>query len=150
MTIQQDWEEADEYQEQDPSSYRENQNVRPVKVEFAETQNVAPESTAWMTWQVAVLGVNTQPSQICTHKYHRHKAKFLWTIPANTTVYIDRVPDRLTSNALATTFTITTGATGLQSASVLPEYDGQQAVYAIANNPGVSVSVMDESYKKVQ
>lgn len=150
MTIQQDWEESDEYQDQEASSYRENVNVRPVKVEFEQTQNVAPESTAWMAWAIAVIGVGLQPTQICSHKYHRYKAKFLWTIPANTIVYLDRVADRLMSGALGTTFNIATGAAAIQSSVILPDYDGQQPLYAIANGPGVFVSVMDESFKAVQ
>lgn len=228
MSIQQDWEEAIEYTDQEPTSYRENQNVRPVKVEFEQTQNVAPESTSWMTWQVAQIGQNSQPSQICTHKYHRYKAKFLWTIPFSTIVYISRSADQLMSNALGTAFTITTGpgaaavvtpavpasatnvqnpngypvqvviagftatavsvngvqvgtsngtyfipaygtisitytvagtwtwtnpaapTNALQAVPALPDYDGQQPLYAIANNAGVSVAVMDESYKAVQ
>lgn len=147
MTIEQGWE--DSYEETDQEVPDEFHEIKPVKVEFEETQRVAPESTSWMTWNITLIG-SGPPTQICTHKYHRYKAKFLWTIPANTTVYIDRVQDRLTSGALGTTFTITTGAAGIQSAVVLPEYDGQQAIYAIATQPGVSVAVMDEAYKAVQ
>lgn len=152
--LEEEWLEDYSETDNDPGSLEYNRS-QPVRVEFEQTQRVAPETASWSFFQVsialAVGGTGSfQPTQICPHRYHRYKAKFLWTIPANTTVYLDRVPDRLMSGALGTTFQVTTGATGLVSASVLPDYDGQQPLYAVATNAGVTVSVMDESYKAVQ
>jgi hypothetical protein len=155
MTLPQNWEDSYYDQEEAPDAWAELQPV-PVEIKRTEIEQVAPESTSWMFYNIplapALAGTGAlQPVQICTHKYHRHKAKFLWTIPANCVIYLDRVQDRLMANALGTTFQIITGATAITSSAViLPEYDGQQALYAVATVAGATVSVMDESYKTVQ
>lgn len=155
MTIEQGWEDAYYDQNEAPDQWAELQPV-PVEIRRTETENVAPESTSWMFYNIplapAVGGTGTlQPAQICTHKYHRYKAKMVWTVPANCIIYLDRVADRLMSGALGTTFQIQVGATAVTtSTQLLPDYDGQQALYAVASVAGATCSVMDESFKQVQ
>lgn len=149
MTIEQGWENAEWEQDQEAGEWGHEQAV-PVKVEFEQTQQVAPESTAWMYWPVAIVGQSDRATQLVPHRYHRYKAKMLWTVPAGVTVYIDQDNSRLTSNSFGTTFQFTAPAAGFTSQQVLPDYDGQQPVYAMASGAGVSVAVMDESYKEVQ
>lgn len=142
MTIEQGWEEAGEGF-RGGGEYPYPQPV-PVTITDVQEQRVAPEATSWNTVNVQQVGVASNPSQLCPHAYHRYKMKTVWTIPAATTVYISRVPDHLMSGALSNLFKLTTG-------QQLPDYDGQQPVYALYSGTGpVSVSVMDETYKTVQ
>jgi hypothetical protein len=147
MTIDRNWEAADSEQEQAPAEWFPN--PIPVKITETLTETVAPESTAWLFWNVAqgptlAGGGAVQPTQLCPHRYHRYKAKFVFNIPAATTVYIAKTPDPLMSGALGTTYQLITG-------QQMPDYDGQQAVYAVYLGTGpVTVSVMDEGYKEVQ
>lgn len=127
MSIEQGWEDADQSQDQGaPTWFPE---AIPVKITETLTENVAPEATSWLTFPIALApnaaGTGTQqPTQLCPHRYHRYKAKFICNIPGGVTVYLSRVIDYLMSGALANQFTLTTGQT-------LPDYDGQQAVYAV-------------------
>lgn len=147
MTVDYGWEEADEEQDQDPEG--EWRQEQPILVESVQSQRVAPESTSWNHYNIPVIGSTLQPAQICTHKYHRYKAKFTGFIPANVNVYFDRVPDRLMSGALGATFRVNGGTGGL-AYNIIPDYDGQQPLYAIADGAGAFIDVMDESYKAVQ
>lgn len=151
MSIERAWEESYNRTENDPGTL-EYDRIRPVKVEFEQTERVAPDSTSWLQFGIAFLGSggSLQPTQVCPHRYHRYKAKFLFTGPAAAIIYVARIPDTLMSGALGTTFSITIGAGGAVSAPLMQEYDGQQPVYMIASVTGVSVSVMDEGYKPVQ
>jgi hypothetical protein len=151
MSIEQGWEESYNRTENDPGTL-EYDKIRPVKVEFEESIRVAPESTSWMSWPVGVIGISgtSRPTQVCPHRYHRYKAKFVWSVPANTTIYVARTEDALMSQAFGTAFTIQVGAGGFVGGGLMPEYDGQQPVYMMASQAGVVVSVMDEGYKPVQ
>jgi hypothetical protein len=147
MSIEQGWEDADQQQDQGaPTWFPE---AIPVKVMATETENVAPEATSWNSFGIAQAPQQAgtgaaQPTQICPHRYHRYKAKFVFNIPAGTTVYIARVQDYLMSGAYGNAFALITGQN-------LPDYDGQQAVYAVYTGTGpVTVSVMDEGFKEVQ
>ena len=147
MTIEQGWEDADSQQDQGaPTWFPE---AIPVRITETLSENVAPEATSWNSYTVAAApnaaGTGAQaPTQLCPHRYHRYKAKFVFNIPATTTVYIARVQDSLMSNAFGNAFQLTTGQN-------LPDYDGQQAVYAVFTGTGpVTVSVMDEGFKEVQ
>jgi hypothetical protein len=147
MSIERGWEDADQEQEQNATTWFPE--AIPVKITETLTENVAPEATSWNSYSIAqapqLAGTGgTQPTQLCPHRYHRYKAKFIFNIPAATTVYIARVPDYLMSGAFGNAFALTTGQN-------LPDYDGQQAMYAIYTGTGpVTVSVMDEGFKEVQ
>jgi hypothetical protein len=138
VSIEQGWEDADQSQDQGaPTWFPE---AIPVKVIATETGNSFGIAQAP---QVGGTGA-AQPTQICPHRYHRYKAKFVFNIPAATTVYIARVQDYLMSGAYGNAFALTTSQN-------LPDYDGQQAVYAVYTGTGpVTVSVMDEGFKEVQ
>lgn len=150
MTVEQGWQESYAGADNEPVAGDDFHRIKPVKVEFTQDIRVAPDSTAWTAFSIAVLGQATEPTQVCPHKYHRYKAKFLFTGPAAAVIYVARNRDQLTSGALGTTYSITIGAGGATSQPLMQEYDGQQAVYMAASVAGVSVSVMDEGYKPVQ
>lgn len=141
--------EYDDTDQDVPESQYEGLQTRPVKVEFEETQQVAPEFGALATWPVTQAG-SSQPTQLCPHRYHRYKCKFAVTIPANTVLYLATKPDPLNS--------LTPGATAnsgflfsLVAGQSIPDWEGQQPLYAVFTGTGpVSVAVMDMSYGKVQ
>lgn len=150
--LEQEWIDAADYeQEQGPDAWSEMRPI-PVTIDRTENERVAPETVALTSWPVGTSGpTGSGPTQICPHNYHRYKAKFTWVIPANTTVFIATDPTKLSSNAFGVAYQITVGATAItNSTQIMPEYDGQKPLYAVANNPGVVVSVLDEGYKTVQ
>jgi hypothetical protein len=131
VTIERGWEDADDQQEQNATPWFPE--AIPVRVVATETETVSPESASWMSYQIAGLAAITgigglRPTQICTHKYHRYKAKFLWTIPNNVTVYLANNETALMSNALGFAFSLVSG-------QVLPDYDSQQPLYAAYSVP---------------
>jgi hypothetical protein len=146
MTVPFDFEESASEQDQ-TAEYASEMEPIPVRVKFDENQKVSPQFTSWMTYPIAQSGVN-QATQICTHRYHRYKAKFIVNFPGAGTLYIARIPDYLNTGAIGNAFAITVAAA--TTGNLLPDYDGEQAVYAIASIAGVSISVMDESYGTVQ
>jgi hypothetical protein len=134
MTIESGWENADDEQEQNATTWFPE--AIPVRITETLTENVAPEATSWLIFPIAqapqASGTGaSQPTQLCPHRYHRHKAKFVCNIPGGTTVYLSRVVDYLMSGALANLFQVTGG-------QQLPDYDGQQALYAVYNTVAVS------------
>jgi hypothetical protein len=134
MTIEQGWENADDAQDQGAPTWFPQ--PIPVKIVEALTENVAPESTSWLVFPIAAApqlsgGGSNQPTQLCPHRYHRYKAKFVCNIPGGYTVYVSRVVDYLMSGALANQFQLINGQN-------LPDYDGQQALYAVYANTGVA------------
>jgi hypothetical protein len=149
MTIEQGWEDAPEEQYQGADAWSQ---MRPMDVRVVATmaENVAPEATTWMTFSIPATGGTTLPIRVCPHSSRRYKAKFLFTALGADTIYIARVQDYLTSNALGTAFMVTIGAALTQSTSILPDYDGAQPLYMISKNGLCGVSVMDETYKTVQ
>lgn len=136
----------DEYADEQEGYYQPH----PVRVEMEATQRVAPESTSWLSYVVPLFGQTPRPLQLLPHKYHRYKAKFLWTATAASVVFISRTEDALMGNALGNIFQMTIGAATVNSIPILPDYDGQQPLYCVCTVGGVIVSVMDESYKAVQ
>lgn len=114
-----------------------------VKVVDVASQNVAPEFVGMATWVVQLAG-SGNPTQLLQHRYHRYKAKMIWTIPAATTVWLDNKPDSLSNpNPPATKASLT----GPLASWIMPEYDGQQPLYAVFTGTGpVTVTVFDESY----
>lgn len=150
MTIEQSWENAGYEQEQSPDNWSELSPI-PVRVEHTDTERIAPEMGALTSWQIAVIGVSSAPTQLCPHRYHRYKAKFTWTLPANSIVYISTDQSKLMSNAFGMTYQIITGANAIVNSTVImPEWDAQKPLYAIANVAGAQCSVMDEGYNVVQ
>ena len=155
MTIESGWENAPEDQEQGPDTWGNTEPI-PVIIHGSMSERVAPEAVSLLTLQIPVAinvaGTGTgQPAQLCPHAYHRYKAKFTWTVPANCTIYVAKTREALMSGSLANAFSIVVGATAVtQSTLLMPEYDGQPALYAVASIAGAQVSVMDETYKTVQ
>ncbi len=118
-----------------------------VKVVATESQRVAPEFAGMQTVYVGLAGTD-QPTQICPHRYHRYKCKFLWSIPADTIVYVATKPDALGSPAPPPTIYQLTPSSYF---GTMPDYDAQEPLYAVYTGTGpVTVSVMDESYGTVQ
>lgn len=150
MSIEQSWEDASYEQVQAPDDWSELSPI-PVRVEHTDSERVAPEMGALTSWQIAVIGVSAQPTQLCPHRYHRYKAKFTWTIPANCIVYISTDASKLMSNAFGLAYQIITGAAAIVNSTVImPEWDCQKPLYAIATVAGAQCSVMDEGYNVVQ
>jgi len=151
--IQEEWLESG--QETGPPDAWAEMRPIPVKVQHDESELVSPQATSFNSYAIplapTVGGTGTlQPLQVCPHRYRRYKAKFLFTATGAVTIYVDKVIDRLMSNALGATFQIVIPAALTQSTQLMPEYDGEQPLYMVANAPGASVSVMDEGYKTVQ
>jgi hypothetical protein len=146
MTIEQGWEGADNQQDQGaPTWFPE---AIPVKITETLTENVAPESTSWLTFPIAsapqASGAGaSQPTQLCPHRYHRYKAKFVCNIPPGTVVYLSRVVDYLMSGALANQFILSQG-------QQLPDYDGQQALYAVYGTVTIAQPAVPASGAAVQ
>jgi hypothetical protein len=118
-----------------------------VKVVDAQTQRDAPEFTGWDTWTIVQAG-SGPATQLCQHRYHRYKAKIIWNIPATTTVWLDNKPDAITNPVPPAT---KAQLTGPLTNWVMPDYDGQQPLYATFTGTGpVTAMVIDESYGTVQ
>jgi hypothetical protein len=118
-----------------------------VKVVDTASERVAPEFTGMATWVVQQAG-SGNPTQLLQRNYHRYKAKMVWTIPASTTVWLDNKPDSLSNPVPPAT---KASFTGPLASWVMPEYDGQQSLYAVFTGTGpVTVTVIDESYGTVQ
>lgn len=153
--LEEDWIHAGQQQDESPDQWA---NMRPIPVEIkrTESERISPEAVALFSITVPLLPAlagtgGVQPAILCPHNYHRYKAKFIWTVPANTIIYIATNRDTLTSMALGFTYQIIVGATAIANSSqLMPEYDCQKPLYVMANNAGVQVSIMDESYKVVQ
>lgn len=127
MSIEQGWEDADDSQEQSAESWFPQ--PIPVKIQRDETENVAPGSASWMSYQVASAaqiggGGGIRPTQLCTHKYHRYKAKFLSSIPAGITVYLANSENALMGGSFGFAYAVGAGQN-------IPEYDAQQPLYAV-------------------
>jgi hypothetical protein len=89
-TLDADWTESPfsegEYaQDENPMLGEMPHHPLHVKVVDAATQTTAPEFAAWTNVGIAVAGVGL-PTQLCPHKYHREKAKFVvnWGNPSVT------------------------------------------------------------------
>jgi len=122
----------------------------PVRVMFNETEQVAPEFGSLMTYNIPLQGSGS-PVQIATHRYHRYKCKFIVNIPAATFLYIAKIPDYLSSNALSNAFVVGNETTAVMGSGQIPDWEAQQPLYAVYTGTGpVSVSVMDMSYGTVQ
>lgn len=152
--LQEGWLENDAATNQEPVRWGEVEPI-PVRVTHTESQRVAPEATAFMTFPIPQIpqasGAGaTQAQQICPHRYHRYKAKFLFSGGAAGTIYVAKDPNTLMSGALGAAFAIVVAAALTQATQLMPEYDGQQPLYMMATVPGFVVSVMDEGYKAVQ
>lgn len=148
MTIAYDFEESpfNTQTQNPPTELPTGEAHKPVHVKVTDTQSqrVAAEFTAMNSFTISQAGV-TQATQIVPHKYHRYKAKFIWTIPASTTVFVSNRQDPLNNpNPPSTIFQLVNGQN-------MPDYDGQQPLYAVFTGSGpVTVSVMDETYGPVQ
>jgi hypothetical protein len=158
VSIEQGWEEASDEQVQEPEGWSQK---HPIQVEIAnsQVQEVAPEATAWSNLAIpqvpVVAGTGaSQPAQLCPHAYHRYKAKFLWFIPSTVTlpvtVYLSKNKDVLMGGSTANVYQFTVTTAIANSFPLVPDYDGQQPLYAMASQPGTTVSVMDEIFKRVQ
>ncbi len=118
-----------------------------VKVVDTQNQNVAAEFTAWSNQQPVLAGSGVA-TQLCPHRYHRDTCKMIINVPATTTVYFANKPDALSSPAPPSTVAQLTGPlTNFR----LPDYEGQQPLYAVYTGTGpVTVFVQDETYGIVQ
>lgn len=146
MTLDYSWQERADQDNTMPVQGETPEHPVHVKVTDTQSQRVAPEYTAWQTMSVVQAGTGVA-TQICPHRYHRYKAKMMWTIPASTVVYLDNKPDALSGPTPPPSVAQLTGPI----TAWMPDYDGQQALYAVYTGTGpVAVTVMDESYGTVQ
>jgi len=149
MTLDQAWAEPPSAtQDQDPGlAGLSPEHPVHVKVVDVASQRVAPEFTGWDTWTIVQAGTGP-PTQLCQHRYHRYKAKIIWNIPAATTVWLDNTPNGISNPVPPAT---KAQLTGPLTAWVMPDYDGQQPLYATWTGTGpVTAVVIDESYGTVQ
>ena len=130
-----------------------------VKVVASETESVAPEFASCMTYPIP-YGLTNQGQnnmsyvQIVPRNYHRSRSKM--TLQQNSAVNYSVLV--INTNADALTGPNPQGWTLVMSAFMtfsLPDYDGQQPLYATVapySNAGaiVTVSVIDQLYGKVQ
>jgi hypothetical protein len=120
-------------QEQNPMLGEMPEHPLHVKVVSTASEQVAAEHTALTSFSPPLAG-SANPVQICPHKYHRLKAKSLWTIPLGYTVWLAHKPDGLSTPTPATTnFQLVNGM-------VMPDYDGQQPLYAVYTGTGLAPS----------
>jgi hypothetical protein len=134
-------------QQQGPDEWSHIQPI-PVRVMFNETEVLAPAFSSWTSFVIQPFGSGqaVRPTRICPHRYHREKAKFLVTFAAASTskLYLARTEDYLSSLSVANAFLVTLGQN-------IPEYEGQQPVYAIVVGPDpITVSVLDQGHGEVQ
>jgi len=128
-------------QEQGPEQWFPN--PVPVTVVETVTKQLAPDSTAWNTFNVPAAPAYIQ---ICPHRYNRYKAKFNVNIPATTTLLLAKTQDPLSSGSTALWSMTNTSVPG-----TIPDYDGMQPLYASFTGTGpVTIAVMDEGFKPVQ
>jgi hypothetical protein len=117
-----------------------------VKVVDTQNENVAAEFTSLMTYQVLLAGTAV-PVQICPHRYHRTKAKFVVNMSADTVLYVATKPDPISGPVPSPVAFAFPEAAGFR----LPDYEGQQPLYAVFTGPGpCTVAVWDSSYGTVQ
>jgi hypothetical protein len=136
------WEETDtEEQEQGISDDPAERYVALVKIVGSEVENISPAFTSCMTWGIPQSGANV-PVQILPRRYKRHKARMqLQALMGATSVVFN-------SNYDALTLAVPQGFTSL-AAGALPDWEGQQPLYAIAVGGTATVSIFDESYGEV-
>jgi hypothetical protein len=129
----------------------------PVRLIESPERN-APEFTGWLTVTIQQAGTITASPycvQLLNRRYRRFKAKFGQLVfPAGTTAVIfSNKPDPLTL-AVPMGFTVVnpSGAAAAIQNPGLPDYDGEQALYAVAIGGIATLSLFDEQYgeKKVR
>lgn len=104
-----------------------------VKVVATANEEVAPEHAALTTFPLPLAGT-ANPVQICPHRYHRMKAKFQCLVGLGYTVWLAHKPDALSTPTPATTnYQVVNGMS-------LPDYDGQQPLYAVYTGTGLAPS----------
>lgn len=115
----------------------------PVRIVSQPQERESPEFGAWFTVTIGQLGqVSASPycTQILQRRYRRFKAKFgPCTFTGATSVVFASKPDQLT---IPVPQGWIMGTTGL----VLPDYDAEQPLYAIAVGGTATLPVLDESY----
>jgi hypothetical protein len=135
--------EAEDYGEQDQgvSDDPAERYVALVKIVGSEVENVSPAFTSCMTWAIPQAGTFV-PIQILPRRYKRHKARMqLQALTGATAVMFN-------SNYDALTLPNPQGFTSLAIGN-LPDWEGQQPLYAIAIGGTATVSIFDESYGEV-
>lgn len=123
-----------------PQEYQEDVwPAAPLRV-IPLSSREAPEYGASMTWLIPQAGI-AQPVQILTRRVRRHKAKLiLIQLTGATSVIFNAVIDRVQGTAPQ-------GFTML-AVGVMPDWESQQPLYAIAIGGTAQVSVWDESYQE--
>lgn len=123
--------------------------VVPVRVVFSETENLPPEFASFMTWPVGQVNVSA-PTQIIQRRYKRFKAQLMISIPAAGTVTINSKFEPLSKDASPQGWSYTFTAANNNPGFLLPPYESQQPLWAIASIAGVTIAVLDQSYGQVQ
>jgi hypothetical protein len=127
------------YVEDEPQIYEGNAYAaEPVRVTEV-SERAAPEYGSCMTWPIPQTTTGT-PVLILNRRLRRHKAKLnITALGGATSVVFNSVIDRL-QGATPQGYTISV-------VGVLPDWESQQPLYAIAVGGGpASISVIDESY----
>jgi hypothetical protein len=142
MTTPYEWSGATDI-EQEQSAEEWIPKPVPVIVHDVTSKNLAPDSTAWNTFNIPLV---PNYIQICPHRYQRYKAKFNIIIPAATTLLLAKTPDAFSSGS-----SVVWSMTNASVPGTIPDYDGMQALYAAFTGTGpVTIAVMDEGFKPVQ
>lgn len=154
--LEEQWVHAAEQQDEGAAPWAEMQPI-PVHIKRTEVEQTAPAGASLISVQIPLIPAlagtgGVQPATLCPHNYHRYKAKFTWTIPANCTIYVATVKDHLTSGAVANLAQIIVGATAITTSQsgLFPDWECAKPLYAMATVAGAQCSVVDENYKVVQ
>jgi len=116
----------------------------PVRIVSTETERDSPEFGSWMTFTIGQAGlVSASPycTQLLQRRYRRYKAKFGPCVfgTGTTSVVVNSKPDPLT-------IPVPQGWIISATNLVLPDYDAEQPLYAIAIGGIATIPVLDESY----
>lgn len=143
-TLPEEWPEDRPQTELVPSEEAWNEIAGiPVRIVSQPQERESPEFGAWFTVTIGQSGlVSASPycSQVLQRRYRRFKAKFgPCTFQSATSVVFNSKPDPLTGPNPQGWIMATTGL-------VLPDYDAEQPLYAIAVGGTATLPVLDESY----
>lgn len=132
-------------QDWDEEGIEEQQvNAIPVHVVATDSERVAPQYASCMTYPIPQAGTanGTLPcyTQILPRRQNRYKAKFQVVLDSGATAVI------VNSNEAPLTNPTPQGGTF----TILPEWESEQPLYAVAIGGTATISVIDETYGQQQ
>lgn len=149
MTITREWEGAAGLEQEQEADQNFPVPI-PVRIVRTEAEITSPAKASCMTWPINTFA--NMPAAgltpICPHRYHRYKAK-LWCVPGAgaTAVVLNTKRDPLAqSSPQGATFTFPTTPVPF----ALPDYEAEEALYAMSIGGPVTIAVIDQGYSNVQ